>query len=37
MTVDALFADLNHDGSVNMRDLLYLRQYLAGGYGIVLT
>ena len=31
-----LVGDLNHDGIVNMRDLLTLRQYLAGGYGVVL-
>ena len=29
--------DMDGNGTINMRDLLTLRQYLAGGYGVVLT
>ena len=36
-TPTAVPGDLNHDGSVDMRDLMLLRQYLAGGYGVTLS
>lgn len=34
---DALPGDLNNDGIVNTTDVVYLRRYIAGGYGIELT
>ena len=34
--IDLDIADVNHDGEVNLRDIVLLRRYLAGGWNIVL-
>ena len=33
---DKVPGDINGDGSVDVRDVIFLRRYIAGGYGIEL-
>jgi hypothetical protein len=36
ITLDPTAADLNGDGVINTADVVLIRRYIAGGYGIVL-
>ena len=36
ITLDPTAADLNGDGIINTADVVLIRRYIAGGYGIVL-